>query len=78
MKKVYLPKWQRWFLFPLFGGMWVLFTYLEFFSDVEDKMGLVGYLFFSALFLGLGLMFYLMTSGKLPAYIIKDDEEEEK
>jgi hypothetical protein len=77
MKKVYLPRWQRWYIFPLFGGLWVFFTYLEFFSDIEDKMGLVGHLFMSAFFLGLGLVFYLMTSGRLPAYIIKDENEKE-
>ena len=77
MKKVYLPKWQRWILFPIFGGMWLFFTWMEFFSDSPEKIGLVGYLFFSAFFFGLGLMFYLMTSGKLPAYIIKDEGDKE-
>lgn len=77
MKKIYLPKWQRWFLLPVFGVTWLFFTWMEFFSDIEEKLGLVGYLFFSAIFLGLGIMFYLMTSGKLPAYIIKDNGREE-
>lgn len=73
MKKVFIPKWQRWLFVPLFGGMWVLFTYLEFFNpSTKGELGLVGYIFMTALFLGLGIAFWLMTGGKLPAYYIED------
>ena len=49
---------------------------MEFFNqDNPEKLGLVGYIFMSVLFLGLGIMMYLMTSGKLPAYIIKETKE---
>ena len=66
-------------MIPFFVGMWLFFTYMEFFSPENiDKMGLVGYLFFSTLFLGLAIMMYLMTSGKLPAYIIKETKEKKK
>lgn len=72
-KEVYLPRWQRWFVAPLFGGFWLFFTYMEFFSETEEKIGLVGYLILSAIFSGFGIMMWLMTSGKLPSYIIKED-----
>ena len=76
-KKVFLPKWQRWFLMPLFGGIWGLITYLEFFgSDNEEKMGWVGYWLFSGIFLGLVVMMWLMTSGRLPAYVIEEDRKQ--
>lgn len=75
-KEVFLPKWQRWFVVPLFVGMWLFITYMEFFNvDNSEKMGWVGYIFMSVLFLGLGIMMWLMTSGKLPAYIIKETKE---
>jgi len=32
----------------------------------------------SLLFLGLSIMMYLMTSGKLPAYIIEETKEKEE
>ena len=76
-KKIFLPKWQRWFIVPFFIGMWLFLTYMEFFNpNSTDKMGLVGYIFMSVLFLGLAVMMYLMTSGKLPSYIIEETKEE--
>jgi len=72
LKKVFIPKWQRWLFVPLFLLIWAFITYLEFFSEVAGELGIIGYLFMSALFLGLGVAFWLMTSGKLPAYYIED------
>ena len=78
-RKIFLPKWQRWFIVPLFVGTWLFFTYMEFFNpDNADKMGMIGYLFFTALFLGLAIIMWLMTSGKLPSYIIEETKGEEK
>lgn len=72
-KEIYLPKWQRWFIVPFFIGMWFFLTYMEFFNEANaDKLGLVGYLFMTVLFLGLAVMMWLMTSGKLPSYIIEE------
>ena len=76
-RKVFLPKWQRWYLIPVMLGIWVLITYLEFFKpDNPEKMGLVGYVILSAIFLGMSIMFWFMTSGKLPAYFIEEESEE--
>ena len=76
-RKVYLPKWQRYYLVPLFVGLWLFITYLEFFSgNTEEQLGWVGYIFMTALFLGMGSMMWLMTTGKLPAYIMEDEEPE--
>jgi len=78
-KEVFLPKWQRWFMVPFFIGIWLLITYMEFFNQANtEKLGLVGYIFMSLLFLGLSVMMWLMTSGKLPAYIIKETQEKEE
>lgn len=63
---------------PLFIGIWAFITYMEFFNpENTDKLGTVGYIFMTALFLGLGIMMWLMTTGKLPAYIIEEQNKEE-
>ena len=78
-KRIFLPKWQRWFMVPLFVSMWLFITYMEVFNpDNSENLGIVGYVFMSLLFLGVGVMMYLMTSGKLPAYIIEETKEKEK
>lgn len=78
-KRIFLPKWQRWFIVPFFVGIWVFITYMEFFNpENTDKIGTVGYIFMSVLFLGLAVMMYLMTSGKLPAYIMEETKEKKE
>ena len=78
-KQIYLPKWQRWFIIPMFVSLWLFFTYMEFFNpDNPERIGLVGYIFMSALFLGLAIIMYLMTSGKLPAYTIEQTKEKDE
>lgn len=75
-KKVFLPKWQRWFLVPLFVLMWAFITYLNFFGPEKgrDELGMFGYVAISVILLGLGILMWLLSSGKLPAYIIEDDD----
>lgn len=75
-KKVYLPKWQRFFVVPLMLLIWLFITYMEFFNPGNnEKMGLLGYLIMTTIFLGVGVVMWLMTSGKLPSYIIEEEEE---
>lgn len=74
-KKVFLPKWQRWYVVPLMMIIWAFITYMEFFNAANDeKMGTIGYVLMSLLFLGIAGIMYLMTSGRLPAYEIEEDE----
>ncbi|QQS23252.1 hypothetical protein IPM19_01650 [bacterium] len=75
-KKLYLPKWQRWFLIPLFVVIWSFITYLNFFGPQEarEEMGTIGYVMISIILLGLAVMMWLLSSGKLPAYIIEEDD----
>ena len=70
-RKVYLPEWYRWVYLPLFLLMWAFLTYQEFFTQSSEKMGIVGYIISSIFFLGFGIMMWLMSSGKLPSYIIE-------
>ncbi|MFC1653833.1 hypothetical protein ACFL1M_03220 [Patescibacteria group bacterium] len=76
-KRIFLPKWQRWYLVPMMVSIWGFITYMEFFNPSNpEKMGLVGYGFMTVLFLGISVMMWMMTSGKLPAYIIEETKEE--
>jgi len=75
-KKIFLPKWQRWFIVPFFISTWLFTTYMEFFNPGNtEKLGPVGFIFMTILFLGLSVMMWLMTSGKLPAYIIEETKK---
>lgn len=75
-KKIFIPKWQRWYIAPLLIFIWSFLTYMEFFNpENPEKLGLVGYIFMTAIFLVVGVMTWLMTSGKLPAYIIEETKE---
>ncbi len=77
LKKVFVPPWLRWFLFPLYIIIWAFITYIEYFGPENSRheLGTIGFLFISVIFGGLMIMFYLMTSGKLPAYLIEEDDE---
>lgn len=75
-KKVFLPKWQRYFVPPLLTIIWLMVTYQEFFSSQSGEMGLIGYLFFSLIMFFSGGMTFMMTTGKLPAYIIEEEKTE--
>ena len=72
-----MRRWKRFReLSGAFIGIWLFLTYMEFFNpDNHEKMGTVGYIFISGLFLGLAVMMWLMTSGRLPAYTIEETKE---
>ena len=64
-------------MMPLFVLIWGFVTYLNFFGPVEgrEELGTVGYVVMSAILLGVGVMMWLLSSGKLPAYIIEEEDE---
>ena len=76
-KKIFMPKWQHWYVIPMLIGVWVLITYLEFFSQSnEEELGMVGYLIMTAVLVGVGVVTWLMTSGRLPVYVMNEEEED--
>jgi hypothetical protein len=77
LHKVYLPKWQRWFLIPLFVLIWGMIAYLQFGdTTAADKLPWPAFAIMTIVFLGLSIMFWFMTSGKLPAYMIELNDED--
>jgi hypothetical protein len=77
-KKIFLPKWQRYFIIPLLVGIWLFTGYMEFFSAEAGEMGLTGFAFMTAILLGVSLMVWFMTSGRLPAYTMEEEIEEDE
>ena len=75
IKKVFLPFWQRKVMVPLFFIIWLFVTYEEFFGPSAGELGMIGYLVMTLIFLGLVVMMWLMTGGKLPAYVIKEEDD---
>ncbi len=76
-KEIFLPKWQRWYVGPLFIFLIGLFTYIEFLSpDESEKMGLIPYILMVVLMLFILGIMWSMTTGKLPAHIIREKHEE--
>ena len=77
-KKIFLPKWQRYFITPFFIGIWLFLGYMEFFGPAQGEIGIVGFLFITFIFLGVAVMIWLMTSGKLPAYTMEEEVNENR
>jgi hypothetical protein len=78
IKKIYLPKWQRYFIVPFFVLVWLIVLYQEFFSAEAGQLGSVGFVLMTIVFLGVALMIWFMTTGKLPAYIMEEEVEDDE
>lgn len=77
-KKIFLPKWQRYFVVPFFVLLWFFIGYMEFFSPEAGEMGTLGFAFMTLVFLGVAVMIWLMTSGKLPAYTMEEEVSDDE
>lgn len=76
--KAYLPKWIRWIMLPVMALVWGLITYLTFATPSgEEGLGTGGWLIFSAVIVLVGVMLWLMTSGRLPAYEIEIEDPDQ-
>ena len=76
-KKIFLPKWQRYVIVPFFILIWLFTGYMEFFSDEAGEMGVAGFGLMTPVFLGVSIMMWFMTSGRLPAYTMEVEVDEE-
>ncbi|HEX7122798.1 MAG TPA: hypothetical protein VF178_10550 [Gemmatimonadaceae bacterium] len=73
--KVYLPRWLRWLLLPVLLLVWGIVTYETFVGDAgESQMSVVAWLGVTALLLLVGVMLWLMTAGRLPAYVVEVED----
>ena len=77
--KVYLPKWMRWFISPLLLVGWALVTYQAFGTTAgRDELGVIGWLAITVILVLIGGVVWMMTSGRLPAYVIEHERDDEQ
>lgn len=76
VKKVYLPKWVFWAT-AIMMVILLLFFNISYFTNPQSQqeMGTIGWIALNLVFIICLVMVYLMSYGKLPAYIIKEEDE---
>lgn len=73
--KVFLPPWIRWVMWPMLLLIWGFMTYLTLVAPTgEEDIGLIAWLFITAVLVLVAVMFWLLSSGRLPAYIIERED----
>ena len=76
--KAYLPRWILRVILPIIVLMWGFITYQAFGTpDGREELGLVGWAVVTVMLIGIGVMLWLMSSGRLPAYVIEVEDTEE-
>lgn len=74
--KVYLPKWMRGVTTGILALMWGFVTYSAFFTaQGKQELGVIGWAVTSVVLGAVGAMIWAMTSGKLPAYIVEEEDD---
>lgn len=73
-KKVYLPKWIAWVIAAIMLPAWGWLTYSAFGSHGE-RPSLGEWVVISIVILGSIVMVFAMSYGKLPAYIIREEDQ---
>ena len=72
--KVYMPRWYRWFILPMLLFVWIVITYAAFFSPSREEDGLLAWIIATPILVGVGIVMWLTSSGKLPVYIVEEDD----
>lgn len=76
--KAYLPRWSLWVTVPMMTLLWAFMTYSAFVTESgREELGVVGWALMTIVFLLIGVMLWLMASGRLPAYVIEVDDADE-
>lgn len=74
--KAYLPPWTLRVLLPVLAAVWGVITYVAFGTPQgRSDFGLIGWIGMSIVILLVGVMIWLMASGRLPAYILEIEED---
>lgn len=76
--KAYLPRWTLAVIVPILMLVWGLVTYLTFGAESPtEQLSVAGWAVMTVIVLLVGLMLWLMSSGRLPAYIVEVEDEDE-
>ena len=74
--KVYLPPYMRWVVGGFLAIAWGVITYQTFGTDKgRQEIGVLGWALITVLLLGVGGLVWAMASGRLPAYIIEEEDD---
>lgn len=77
--KAYLPRWILRVILPLILLMWAFITYSVFGTPAgREELGVVGWAVVTVVLALVGVMLWLMGSGRLPAYILEVDDTDEE
>lgn len=77
--KAYLPRWMLWIVMPMLVLVWGVITYVTFGTpEGREEPGVLGWLVLTVIVVLVGVMVYLMASGRLPAYILDMDDDESR
>ncbi|HXF05967.1 MAG TPA: hypothetical protein VNM72_11205 [Blastocatellia bacterium] len=75
-KKVYLPRWIAWMIAVIMLPVWGWLTYSTFTGQGSaERLSSGDWVVISVVILGSIVMVFLMSYGKLPAYIIREEDE---
>lgn len=76
--KVFLPRWTLWVMLPVLAIVWGVVTYLAFLSsEGREELGVAGWLVMTLVLVLVGVMVWLMASGRLPAYLIEVEDTDD-
>jgi hypothetical protein len=76
--KAYLPRWLLGILLPILTLIWGMVTFAAFgTASGREELGVVGWLGITLILVLVGVMLWLMASGRLPAYIIELEESDD-
>ena len=74
--KVYLPPYMRWVVMGFLAIAWGVITYQTFGTEQgRQEIGVLAWALISVLLLGVGGLIWAMAAGKLPAYIIEEEDD---
>lgn len=77
--KVFLPRWILWTVLPILLLMWGLVTWAAFgTTEGQSELGLIGWLGVTGVLVLVGVMLWLMTSRRLPVYVIEIDDADDE
>ena len=76
--KAYMPPWIGWVLIPLFIAIWGVVTWMVWLSgEPRDSEDVAGWWMTTIVLLVVSGLILAMASGKLPAYVIEVEEDED-
>lgn len=73
--KIYMPKWQRWYRFFTLISLWSLLAYGHLVFDAYPRFL---FILITLIFVGAGILLWLITSGKIHIGVYKHDKEKKE